>query len=161
NMDSLKENRYTKPLYDLILKLNPNAPFGSFDDVKRKTDWPGSEVKLETALWGTNSVRNNFFPNNGIYDQEGRIAEILEKNSEVYYAVETQPNSSQTPPAEIIMVRFPENNQATEFIYRLNSEYNQMRTNTNQPAYMQAFAIRNIAVMISSSDSELSRQIKQ
>lgn len=162
SVDMFRGNKYTEPIYKVFKNLNSSIPHDSISEVPRKTNWPGSEVKLEVAQnLNTTRIKNEFLHRNFITDPQGQIDEFLNKNLELYAATETQPDNSSVAAADIVMVRFNEIRDATEFIYRVNSEYNDYLNKTNQPRYMQAFSNRNVAILVSSADSDLSRQIRQ
>ncbi len=161
DLEMLRGNKYTKPIHNIFKKYMSDIAYESFDEVERKKDWPGSEVKLETALWGTDTIKQRFLPKHNIFDGEGQIANVLGKNVEIDYAIESQPNRSSVPQAEIVMIRFPEVKMATELVHQIKKEYSAHVSATSQPEYLQVFAIRNIVVMVSSADSDLSKRIKQ
>lgn len=161
DLGMMRDNKYSRPIYIGLKKVLSSVPYESFDEVNRKKDWPGSDVEWNTALWGTDSVKTNFLYKYGVTDAEGQIDPILRRNQKVYYAIESRPNDASTPQADIVMLLFNENKDADELVYQIGREYSQFLNTSNQPRYMQVFAVRNVVVMIGSPDSDLSRQIKQ
>ncbi|GAB4314765.1 MAG: hypothetical protein Kow0059_06710 [Candidatus Sumerlaeia bacterium] len=166
NPDMLKQNRYTQPLYNSLMKaakrFSSSVPFDSFNEVPRDKSWPGQPVKLESAIWGPSAVVNIFLPKFGVVDSDGQINATLARQLAVNYEQESRPGDPATPVAEVIMIRFPDVASASAFTWRVTSKYEEyLNQNPSIPRLMQVFSIRNIAVLVGSADSNLSRDIRQ